>query len=70
MIDARDVDRIRCILDSIEGVRGFALTLTFETKIEVILGGEVAPRASADAIEEIAAQHCRTVAGERPLRFN
>jgi hypothetical protein len=69
MIDPRDLDRVRCVLESIEGMRGFALTISFDEKIEVLLNGAIVPEQSAQAILDIAEQ-IRTASAEQPLTVN
>ena len=70
MLDARTADRIRVFLSGIPGSQGFALALSFENKIEIILGGVVNPAASAKGIVDTAEQHLKAVTEEPPIWIN
>lgn len=70
MIDPRDCDRLRCVIESIPGVKGFALALTFDNKIEVQIGGTLNPAAAAQGIVDVAEEAIRAQGEERPLRVN
>lgn len=70
MVDAETLDRIRVFLQGIEGARGFALALSFDNKIEILLGGVVNAEASAKGITDTAQQYVKAVAEEPPIWIN